>query len=72
MEEVLKGFGELEVAGEQVPVTFEFVITPSVDKSKHTMGVRKYSVGKVAANDGRTFSFGDYPYMPSRTTGRNI
>jgi hypothetical protein len=60
-EEVLKGSGELEVAGEQIPVTFEFVITSSVEKTKHTVGVRKRSVGKVVANDGRTLPPGEYP-----------
>ena len=60
-EEVLKGSGELDLAGEQVPVTFEFVITSNTEKTKHTVGVRKRSVGKVVANDGRTLSLGDYP-----------
>ena len=60
-EEVIKGSGELEVAGEQIPVTFEFVIRPSVERSKHTVEVQKRSVGKVVANDGRTLSLGDYP-----------
>jgi len=59
-EEVLNGSGELDVTGEQVPVTFEFVITPSVERNKHTVEVQKRSVGKVVANDGRTFSPGDY------------
>ena len=60
-QEVLKGSGELEVAGEQIPVTFEFVITPSVERSRHTVEVRKRSIGQVVANDGRTLSRGEYP-----------
>jgi hypothetical protein len=71
-EEVLKGSGELEVAGEQIPVTFEFLITPKVERSKRTVELQKRSVGKVVANDGRTLSPGNYPYMASRTTGKNI
>ena len=42
-------------------MTLEFVITSSVEKTEHTVGVRKRSVGKVVANDGRTLSLGDYP-----------
>jgi len=69
IEDVLKGSGELEVAGEQVPITFEFVITSSVEKSRHTVEVRKRSVGKVVANDGRTLPTGEYPLHSMRDNG---
>ncbi len=60
-EESLKGYGELQVGGEQVPVTFEFAITATVENSRRTVEVWKRSVGKVAANDGRTLPPGIYP-----------
>ncbi len=61
MDEPIKNAGELEVAGELVPVTFEFVIKTSIETMGSTVDVRKRSLGRVVANDGRTLPRGEHP-----------